>query len=241
MTGAENGAGAASFEEMAALALRPGRVTTWLNHWSLLNADWEALAKVDRIGIDGTLLQAVMAGMGLRVSRSSADLVLPAMLPRVGRVALVGAAPGVARRCAQRLSGHEVLVFDGYSELRALREDMAPLEAFAPELVVVGLGVGLQERVAREISDRVPSAAVCTAGGWIDQSAKAERYFPVWVHRMRLGWAWRIAHEPRRLFGRYTVDAVRFLREASTLIGRLEGLGASDGWGFEPSAPAGRR
>ncbi|QWW20738.1 WecB/TagA/CpsF family glycosyltransferase [Schaalia sp. 19OD2882] len=217
---------------MAALVSRPGTTTTWLNHWSLLNADWQALSRLDLIGIDGTLLQMLLAASGATVKRSSADLVLPAVLDGVDRVALVGAAPGVAARAARRLAPREVLAVDGFGELRALRADMTPLVDFDPTLVVVGLGAGLQDAVAHEISTALPGAAVCTAGGWIDQyAAAADDYFPAWVHALRLGWAWRIAHEPRRLIGRYTVDALRFLLAAPVLLRRLKALGSVQEWG----------
>lgn len=89
-------------ERFAREAGRPGAVVTWLNHWSLLHADWPALSRMRLIGFDGTLLQMVLHHHGHRVGRSSADLVLPIVLDEVlapdDRVALIGAAPGVADR-----------------------------------------------------------------------------------------------------------------------------------------------
>lgn len=213
-----------AIRHMASCATTPGVVTTWLNHWSLLHADWQALRCMDVIGVDGTLLQLALRHHGIVVGRTSADLVLPDMLDLIGEdqpIAIIGAAPGVAQRAAERLAPRPVFTADGYEELRALREDMTPLRQAAPRLVIVGLGAGLQERVAREIAHALPEASVCTAGGWIDQFAAKEQYFPPIVHRLRLGWAWRVAHEPRRLGERYTVDAWRFLRIARPLILRL--------------------
>lgn len=213
-------------------SIRPGDVVTWLNHWSLQHADWAALAQMDVIGFDGTLLQLTLLRLGRPVGRSSADLVLPPLLARLppgSRVALVGAAPGVAARAAARLEhyGHTILHFDGYGDLLRLREDPAELVAFAPDLLVVGLGAGLQDRTALEFHRSLPAARILTAGGWLDQTATAECYFPPWVHRARLGWAWRIAHEPRRLLGRYTVDAARFQMIARSLVAQLVALGGT--------------
>ena len=79
----------------------------------------------------------------------------------------------------------------------------------------------------------VPEASVCTAGGWIDQYAHAaDDYFPNWVHAARLGWAWRIAHEPKRLTKRYTVEALDFVAHAPELISRLEAMGSFDDLGL---------
>lgn len=222
---------------MATLVATPGSVTTWLNHWSLLHADWDSLAAVNRIGIDGTLLQMVLARRGATVNRSSADLVLPVVfsevLPPQAPIAIIGAAPGVAKKVAERLAPRTVLAVNGYEELRDLRANPQALIDLNPALVILGLGAGLQDEVAKEISALLPQAAVCTAGGWIDQFAKKETYFPAWVHRFRLGWAWRIANEPRRLIGRYTTEAAVFLWQSKTLATRLLDLGTVGQWGIE--------
>lgn len=230
----------APFEGCAQQVMHPGKVVTWLNHYSLLHADWDELSQVDLIGIDGTLLQVALARSGHRVERSSADLVAPfvfALLEKGTRIALIGAKPGVACKAAGRLGAFEVMCVDGYEGLSQLRADPGPLIAFAPRLVLVGLGAGLQEKIAAEVHAWVPEASVMTAGGWIDQYAASERYFPTWVHKLRLGWAWRILHEPRRLAGRYTADALRFVARRNDLIKRLEDLGSMSQWGI---AVAGR-
>ena len=173
-------------ERFAREAGRPGAVVTWLNHWSLLHADWPALSRMRLIGFDGTLLQMVLHHHGHRVGRSSADLVLPIVLD----------------------------------------------EVLAPD-----------DRVALQIHEWLPDAAVVTAGGWLDQLDHAEQYFPGWVHRMRLGWAWRIVHEPRRLCGRYTIEAARFLLGAGALVELLETIGPFNGLGIDrctAPGPAGR-
>lgn len=214
---------------MARTVARPGTVTTWLNHWSVQHADWRALERLDVVGVDGTLLQLALVVSGRRLARTSADLVLPTVLSQVlppgARVALIGGRPGVAQAAAQRMSSKTVVAIDGFEDLAALRADPSSLVDFDPDLVVLGLGAGLQDEVAVELHGVLPRAAICTAGGWIDQLAASEQYFPDWVHTMRLGWAWRIAHEPRRLLGRYTVDAVSFLAGFPSIARRLDSLG----------------
>ena len=46
-----------AFDAMAQRVLTRGHTTTWLNHWSLLHADFRALARMHTVGFDGTLLQ----------------------------------------------------------------------------------------------------------------------------------------------------------------------------------------
>lgn len=213
---------------MAHKTARPGTAATWLNHWSIGRAYWDKLPHVDHIGIDGTLLQLALKTAGMPVARTSADLVLPVVLndvlPANSNVALIGAAPGVAEEAAKRISNHNVATFDGFDELKNLRKDPSALDGFDPQLIVVGLGAGLQDEVAVELKNRFPNAAIATAGGWIDQLAANEQYFPHWVHNFRLGWLWRIIHEPRRLLGRYTIGAVEFLAKSPLTFRKVKNL-----------------
>lgn len=182
---------------------------TWLNHWSVERAEWTSLRKMTHVGVDGTYLQLLLRSTGSRVERTSADLVLPLYLELVGdaRVALIGAAPGVAEAAAARLSG-VVFVADGFDGLASLLTDPTGLRASAPTAVVLGLGAGLQDRTALRIRALLPDAAVFTAGGWIDQLAASSNFFPAVVHQLRVGWLRRLLREPRRLIRRYTTDAV---------------------------------
>lgn len=212
--------------------------TTWLNHWSLMYANWSALTRMDRIGFDGTFLQLALYKAGRHVHRTSADLVMPFVLHSVlrphSRIVVVGAAPGVAQQASTRMGAHEICCFDGYADLRRLRKNPEELVALKPQVILVGLGAGLQEEVAVQFHTVCPEAIVCTVGGWLDQLAQSEHYFPRWVHRLRLGWLWRIIHEPRRVLRRYTFDALRFSRKSRALIGSLETLGQWDEYAIYP-------
>ena len=225
-----------AFDAMAQRVLTRGHTTTWLNHWSLLHADFRALARMHTVGFDGTLLQMRLRAAGHEVARTSADLVLPHVFERLEdgtRITLIGAVPEAGQAAAERLHRFDVQVIDGYEGLRRLKADPSLLTDFDPRLVIVGLGAGLQEVVASFALGLLPKASVCTAGGWIDQYARAaDDYFPNWVHAARLGWAWRIAHEPKRLTKRYTVEALDFVAHAPELISRLEAMGSFDDLGL---------
>ena len=201
--------------EIARMVLAEGRATTWLNHWSLLHADFDQLRKMDVVGVDGTLLQMTLARMGHPVVRSSADLVLPHVFNQMeagARVALIGAAPGVAERAAARLGAFEVMAVDGYAGLAGLRRSHARLVDFDPRLVVVGLGAGLQELVAAKVRGWLPRASGappvggstsspprtstsptgCTAGGWAGRGALPTSPGACWgATRSRLWIFWR--------------------------------------------------
>lgn len=225
-----------AFEAMAERLLTRGHATSWLNHWSLLHADFRALARMNTIGFDGTFLQMWLRAAGHAVSRTSTDLVLPCVFDRLDdgtRITLIGTTPEAGQAVAARLPRFDVQTIDGYDGLRRLKADPGQLTAFDPRLIIVGLGAALQDIVAAFALEHVPDASVCVAGGWIDQYARAaDDYFPDWVHAARLGWAWRIAHEPRRLAKRYTVEALDFIAYAPELLRRLESLGHFDDLGL---------
>jgi exopolysaccharide biosynthesis WecB/TagA/CpsF family protein len=206
-------------DEVLELWGRGGLTVTWLNHFTAQHAEAATLRHIDAIGIDGTLLQLLLGRNA--PARTSADLLLPVLLARDAtadaRIALIGGRPGRAAAAASRLGERVVVAADGYAELARLREDPSPLAAEAPDIVLLGLGAGLQDAVALELADVLPRAAIFTVGGWLDQLAAAETYFPRWVHALRLGWAWRLVHEPRRLLRRYTVDALEAARRRQAI------------------------
>ena len=136
-----------AFDAMAQRVLTRGHTTTWLNHWSLLHADFRALARMNTVGFDGTLLQMRLRAAGHEVARTSADLVLPHVFDRLAdgtRITLIGAVPEAGQAAAERLSRFDVQVIDGYEGLRRFKADPSVLTSFDPRLVIVGLGAGLQ-------------------------------------------------------------------------------------------------
>jgi len=202
---------------------------TWLNHSSILRADWDSLKRIDRIGIDGTLLQLLLRSHGIRVRRTSADMCIPQVLKSVphARIALIGGSPGVAKRAGLRLN-NVVCVSDGYEELENILNFPNVLTVSPPDIIVLGLGAGLQDRVLVQLRALVPAAIVITAGGWLDQLAGSEQYFPPWVHAIRLGWLLRLLREPRRLIRRYTIEAYQATQKSPLLVSRLQSISTDE-------------
>lgn len=203
-------------------------VTTWLNHHSALVADWDAVAQADEVGVDGTFLQLMLRLQGASVARSSADLDLPAILRqrhREGRtMAFVGGGPGIAKAAAERFPG-VVLAVDGFDGVADHPRLVQRLRVSGASVIVLGMGSPAQDRIAIRLRDDLPGVEIYTAGGWFDQLAHAENYFPPMVHALRLGWLWRLCHEPRRLAGRYTIEPFVAAVRLRTVARRLEASG----------------
>jgi N-acetylglucosaminyldiphosphoundecaprenol N-acetyl-beta-D-mannosaminyltransferase len=80
------------------------------------------------------------------------------------------------------------------------------LNEFRPQLVLLGLGMPLQEAVLHRRMEELPPAVYCTVGGAIEQLAGVQRLAPRWLGRLGLEWAWRLVLHPGRVAYRVFVE-----------------------------------
>ncbi len=93
--------------------------------------------------------------------------------------------------------------------------------AFRPRLIVLGMGMPRQEEVALALRAALwePCLIVC-GGAILDFMGGRVPRAPQGLRRAGLEWAWRLAREPRRLFGRYVLGNPAFIGRAVTLAVR---------------------
>lgn len=137
------------------------------------------------------------------------------------RVFLLGGAPGVGERAAERM-GHRwpnVSIVGISSPPPGFEVDTAETEQVinainraAPQLLIVGLGAPKQEIWLSQNAARINAPVAIAAGATIDFLAGVQTRAPRWVQRLRLEWLFRLASDPGRLAGRYAKDAVVFPR-----------------------------
>lgn len=84
------------------------------------------------------------------------------------------------------------------------------LRASRAQLVFVGLGCPKQERWMAAQRDAIDGFMI-GVGAAFDFIAGEVKPSPLWVHRIGLEWAYRLASEPRRLWKRYLSTSPRFL------------------------------
>lgn len=120
------------------------------------------------------------------------------------RIAVVGAGAeanaGAVARLQAILPAARVAGFPGEGWNADLEEAaVAWLHSEQPQLVLLGLGMPLQEEVLQRRLDSLPPAVYCAVGGAIEQLAGVQKLAPRWLGRLGLEWAWRLLLHPRRV------------------------------------------
>lgn len=92
----------------------------------------------------------------------------------------------------------------GFLSGEALERKIDEINALAPDILWLALGVPLEQEFVKRWRHRLPNVKMIkTSGGLFDFMAGAKRRAPVWMQRAGLEWAYRLGLEPRRLFRRY--------------------------------------
>jgi N-acetylglucosaminyldiphosphoundecaprenol N-acetyl-beta-D-mannosaminyltransferase len=181
----------------------------------------ERLARADLVLPDGIGLRIAGRILGTAVPNNvnGTDL-LPLLCARAVKagvpLALIGAQPGVAQACADRLiaahSGLRIpVVRHGYLDEAATAEAIAAVKALGRAVVLVGMGSPIQEAWAWKHLADAAGASVLTVGGLLDfYSGRIPRAPQAW-RELGMEWAYRLAQEPRRMARRYLIGIPVFL------------------------------
>jgi N-acetylglucosaminyldiphosphoundecaprenol N-acetyl-beta-D-mannosaminyltransferase len=87
----------------------------------------------------------------------------------------------------------------------------AEINAAAPDIVWVGLGVPLQEKWMAAMRSRLDAPVLVGVGAAFDFHSGLVRQAPDRLQRLGLEWVFRLAQEPRRLWRRYMRYNPRFV------------------------------
>ena len=132
----------------------------------------------------------------------------------------LGAGPGVAQEAARRLRerypalrivGTRHGYFDhsaGSAENEAILEE---INAAAPDILLVGLGMPLQERWLTENRRGLDASVALTCGAAFDYASRRVRRGPRLLTESGFEWLARLLSEPRRLWRRYLLGNPLFL------------------------------
>jgi N-acetylglucosaminyldiphosphoundecaprenol N-acetyl-beta-D-mannosaminyltransferase len=172
--------------------------------------------------LDGMPLVALGRLYGYPLQReqrvTNADWTHPLMELAAGRgwrVFNVGSPKGVAQEAARKLRelypALQIEVSDGYFDARrgsAENEALVQrINAYRPDLLMVGMGMPRQEFWTQENFARLDAHVILSSNGAaFDYLAGAVPTPPRWSGRIGLEWMFRLVNEPRRLFTRYLIE-----------------------------------
>ena len=131
------------------------------------------------------------------------------------KVFLLGAHPSVVVRVAKMFARHWpqhrlVGYQHGFIPETDERRVIELVREGSPDLVLVAMGNGLQERwVERLVPDVVPSA--WGVGALFDFLAGEVGRAPLWMRLLGIEWSYRLWQEPRRLWQRYILGNPKFV------------------------------
>lgn len=84
------------------------------------------------------------------------------------------------------------------------------INASGADILHVCLPTPIQQTWVWQVADRLNVPVIMTGGAYLDHLAERVYWYPGWVNKMRLGWAYRLSREPGRLWKRYSLDLMAF-------------------------------
>ncbi len=186
----------------------------------------------DLVLVDGNGVRIMAPLFGFTVpERLDTDSVAPPLWQLLstfkGKVFLFGCAPGVADDASRRLQdafpGVQVVGTEhGFYDVQRghpgtfSQEDtdlvIKRITAAEPDLLLVSLPTPMQQSWVVEHGHKLPVPVIMTGGCYLDHLAAGDagNWYPAWVERWQLNWLYRLVHEPRRLWRRYSIEFLDF-------------------------------
>lgn len=191
----------------------------------------EVLRRADVVLNDGKGLLLAARLLGTRFPTDlNGNYFTPLLLDRAAArgwpTFLLGAAPGVVDRAAEQLGRRHpglriVGTRHGFIAPGEHERVAAEIRDAGTGLLLVGMGMPLQEQWLDRHLDATGARLASTVGAFYDFQVGAVRRAPQWMNRIGIEWLFRLATEPRRLWKRYLLGNPLFLyRIAQQRLGR---------------------
>lgn len=130
------------------------------------------------------------------------------------RVFYLGSRPEVAERglymFKKELPGLKMATAHGYFHAEPSGEEnqeiLKRIEAYQPNILMVGMGMPRQEHWILENLERIQANVIINVGACLDFLAGEKSTAPRWLGQIGLEWVYRLVSEPRRLWRRYLLE-----------------------------------
>lgn len=132
------------------------------------------------------------------------------------RVYLFGAAPGVVEKLKEKtLAKYPGMTIvgtrDGFFAEQDIPEIIQSIKSSNTDLLLVAMGVPLQEKWIAEYAKETGVKVAIGVGGLFNFYSDSIPRAPMWMRKTGLEWVHRLYKEPRRLWRRYLVGNLQFM------------------------------
>lgn len=188
--------------------------------WSDLEAR-RSFASADILLRDGAGMAILSRRLGLAsgLNMNGTDFIPDLLLSRPQmRVALFGSQEAASATAADALRAKGVDVVAALDGFQLPQTYIAEACIQKPEMIVLGMGMPRQEKLAVQLREALDHPCLIINGGAIiDFLAKRVPRAPKFMQSLGLEWTWRLFNEPVRLFSRYVIGNPLFLLRTQTL------------------------
>lgn len=222
----------AQYERLLQELAQPSRptVVSFLNQHAFNLSLKDAVFRDVLLGSDVLLRDGVGMAWCLRkldvapgLNMNGTDLIPAILKTYAGRRAVVlGTTRVYAEQAAQKLRETGLIVenvLDGFADDAAY---LSAVVAARPDVVLLGMGMPKQERIAAQLAKSLAYPVLIINGGAIlDFLAGRFPRAPQWLRHMRLEWLYRLSREPQRLWQRYVTGGAVFVCRVLQMRRRL--------------------
>ncbi len=178
-------------------------------------------AKADFTHVDGMPLIYLGKLLGLPLNREHRTTYVDWLHPLMSeaaqkgwRIFYLGSKPGVGARSAKLLQakypGLEITTAHGYFDVQPNSAEnqavLAEINAYCPDVVIVGMGMPRQEHWVLDNYQKISTHVILNSGAMMDYAVGEIPTPPRWAGRLGLEWLFRLFAEPSRLWHRYLVE-----------------------------------
>jgi N-acetylglucosaminyldiphosphoundecaprenol N-acetyl-beta-D-mannosaminyltransferase len=169
--------------------------------------------------IDGMALIALSRLLGGRLKREHRTtyidfwpLLADEAVRQGWRVYHLGSEPGVAeegaRRLRRRYPSLQIRTHDGFFDMNGPGNEvvLADIRAYAPHVLMVGMGMPLQEIWIDANLSQIEARSIFCVGCMMDYFSGRVPTCPRWLAGMGFEWLYRLLGEPARLWQRYLIE-----------------------------------
>jgi exopolysaccharide biosynthesis WecB/TagA/CpsF family protein len=138
-------------------------------------------------------------------------------------IALFGTDDACLEKASAALSkqGHNIVARANGFYNESYYEDL--VQRTKPEIILLGMGMPKQEKLSLRLKNNLGYPCLIINGGAIiDHYGHKVKRAPGWIRNMGAEWVFRLATEPRRLFKRYVIGNILFLKRVQYLKQQLK-------------------